>query len=357
MTNPPATHISKLSRALTLVDQGRIDQVSDALQVIARTKGTLYVAGNGGSAALASHMAADLAKATRFGRSPRVLSLVDNSALVSMIANDEGFAEVFAYQLRNQVGPGDGVLLISCSGLSMNLVRAAEAARELGAATLALLGFGGGRLVEVCDTSVVVESSDYRVVEDVHHAIAHQIADTLLKQRVPVRIAVLDRDGVIGPAPAAGEYVINAESFRWADGAREAIRDLNAAGVRVVIATNQRGVALGLMSSDDLDRIHDRIRADLHAIGAAVDAIYVCPHELTADCPCRKPRAGMLHQAARELSFGLEECVVIGDSPADIAMAQRAGVRPILVGQAKVGDVEHYDDLAAAVRSLLNECR
>src|SRR5688572_5544379 len=104
----------------------------------------------------------------------------------------------------------------------------------------------------------------------------------------PVRAVFLDRDGVINRKQPEGEYVTCWEEFEILDGALEAIKLVNEAGLLAVVVTNQRGIALGRMSEDDLENIHRNLRDRLEAIGGHVDAFYHCPHDLNA-CDCRKP--------------------------------------------------------------------
>jgi D-glycero-D-manno-heptose 1,7-bisphosphate phosphatase len=142
-----------------------------------------------------------------------------------------------------------------------------------------------------------------------------------------MRTAFLDRDGTINAKAAEGDYVKSWQEFAFLPGAVEAIGLLRAAGWRVVVVTNQRGVALGRMSLADVEQIHRRMRE-----AAPLDAVYVCPHE-RGRCECRKPGTGMFLQAQAEFGdIEFAECVVIGDAPSDIEAGERLGCRTILVG-------------------------
>lgn len=142
--------------------------------------GTIYVAGNGGSAATASHVGCDLAKTAASGL--RVVSLAENMAHITAIANDKSFDDVFADQLKPLIKRGDLLLVVSGSGNSPNLLRAVAAAKKAGARTAALLGFDGGRLLRAVDLPLLVKSDQYGVIEDVHMSICHILA-FYLKQR------------------------------------------------------------------------------------------------------------------------------------------------------------------------------
>ncbi len=144
----------------------------------------VYLMGNGGSAATASHMATDLAKTAHVPGRPRVraVSLNDNMPYVTAVANDLSFGQVFEHQLEGLLDPGDVCVFITGSGNSPNLVAAAKAARRRGARTSAFLGFDGGRLKGLVDLPILIPSVQYGVIEDLHMGIGHVLA-FYLKQR------------------------------------------------------------------------------------------------------------------------------------------------------------------------------
>jgi D-sedoheptulose 7-phosphate isomerase len=141
------------------------------------------VIGNGGSASTASHMAADLAKNTigpnmrRF----RIHSLNDNISLVTALANDIGYDHVFSEQLENSVRAGDVLIVISGSGNSKNVLNAMRYARRQSAQVVALLGFDGGVAIELADLTVLVQSHDYGIVEDMHLVVNHILVEYFSK--------------------------------------------------------------------------------------------------------------------------------------------------------------------------------
>ena len=144
----------------------------------------VWVCGNGGSAASAAHVGCDFGKtAAKPGVKPlKCVSLSDNTAFMTAIGNDLSFAETFSRQLENVVAAGDVVLLITGSGNSPNLLRAAELARARKAKVVGLLGFDGGKLKPLCDESLLIPSDQYGVIEDMHMAVAH-ILTFYLKQK------------------------------------------------------------------------------------------------------------------------------------------------------------------------------
>jgi histidinol-phosphate phosphatase family protein len=148
----------------------------------------------------------------------------------------------------------------------------------------------------------------------------------------------LDRDGVINVKPPVGEYVRRWEEFRFLPGIVDWIRLVNLLGYLVVVVTNQRGVARGLVAPQDLDEIHARMLAELGRAGARVDGILVCPHEEGA-CECRKPRAGMVEAAQRRWEIDMEASWVVGDSECDRLLAQSCGLPFVHVEEGRILDV------------------
>ncbi len=180
-----ARHYRDLTqRAWAELDLGAVERIAAIIEEAAEHGRQVFVAGNGGSAATASHIATDFNKtAAKAGKPPaRCISLSDNVAFITAIGNDLSFDEIFSRQLENLLQPKDVVLLVSGSGNSPNLLRAAQYAREKGALTAAVLGFDGGKLRNAVDVPLVVPSDHYGVIEDVHMGIGHVIS-FYLKQR------------------------------------------------------------------------------------------------------------------------------------------------------------------------------
>jgi D-glycero-D-manno-heptose 1,7-bisphosphate phosphatase len=169
----------------------------------------------------------------------------------------------------------------------------------------------------------------------------------------------LDRDGVINRR-LPGAYVRRWEEFRFLRGVREGLRLLKEAGYLLVVFTNQRGIGRGLMEEADLDAVHRRMGAELAKSGAAVDAIYHCPHLIEADCDCRKPKPGMLLRALAEHPIDPGRSWVIGDSLSDIAAGRAVGIPGVLVvprGAERLPGVATAVSLLAAARAILGDTR
>ncbi len=146
----------------------------------------MFSCGNGGSAAIANHMQCDHVKGLRTGTdlSPRFVSLSSNVEVLTAIANDLAYEDVFAYQLQSQSGPGDVLVAVSSSGRSPNIVRALTWARDNGLETIALTGFTGGGARTVADVAIHVDSANYGIIEDLHQAITHALAQYLRQSRM-----------------------------------------------------------------------------------------------------------------------------------------------------------------------------
>jgi D-glycero-D-manno-heptose 1,7-bisphosphate phosphatase len=142
------------------------------------------------------------------------------------------------------------------------------------------------------------------------------------------KAAFLDRDGVINrKARTEDEYITRWEEMHIIPGVVEGIALLNRAGFRVIVVSNQRCVAKGLVTTSELDAMHQRMCRELGALGANIDGVYYCPHEEQPPCSCRKPEPGMLFAAADEHQVDLTSSWMIGDSEKDVEAGRSAGCR------------------------------
>lgn len=189
MTQPYYTldsYAAELSRALSTVDINALDL---ATRVIYATKGNIYVCGNGGSAAIAEHLTCDCMKGvameTELGQKLNITSLASNFPLISAIANDIGYDEIFSKQIEWQVKTGfaDVLIAISSSGNSPNILNAIAKAEEKGMWTIAIVGFDGGKAKQHAntDTSIIIhiDSDNYGIIEDASQAIMHFMAQMM----------------------------------------------------------------------------------------------------------------------------------------------------------------------------------
>jgi D-glycero-D-manno-heptose 1,7-bisphosphate phosphatase len=169
-----------------------------------------------------------------------------------------------------------------------------------------------------------------------------------LRRLSPPGAAFLDRDGTINEKAPEGDYIKGVGELRVLPGAAAAIRRLNDAGLPVIVVSNQRGIALGRLTVEELDEIHQELSRRLTAeAGATVDAFFYCPHDKD-ECECRKPGIGMFEQAvARFPAIELGRSAMVGDAPSDVEAGRRAGMTTIRLGV-------DADDLAGAVETLLD---
>jgi D-glycero-D-manno-heptose 1,7-bisphosphate phosphatase len=167
----------------------------------------------------------------------------------------------------------------------------------------------------------------------------------------------LDRDGVLNRKAPEGHYVTRWKEMEFLPGAREAVRLLNRAGYFVIVVTNQRCVAKGLITTAELEFMHARMRDEFATAGATIDAIYYCPHDFQPPCSCRKPQPGMLLEATRAHDIDLAESWMIGDSAHDTEAGRIAGCRTVRIiegNESSAGDADvTASSLSDAVHRIL----
>jgi D-glycero-D-manno-heptose 1,7-bisphosphate phosphatase len=175
-----------------------------------------------------------------------------------------------------------------------------------------------------------------------------------------MKLVILDRDGTINHDSDA--YIKSTAEWRPIAGSIEAIARLTQAGYKDAIATNQSGIARGLLDTGTLIAIHDALQRAVHQAGGRIDAFFFCPHAADAGCRCRKPQPGMPLEIARRFNVSLQNAYMVGDAQRDLEAAAAAGARPVLVLTGKGAATRQegklppgtqvFEDLAAFVRSL-----
>jgi len=170
-------YIAQQKAALESIDLAAVGRLIERLKRAVNEDRQIFVFGNGGSAANASHFATDLGKGSsdKIGKRFRVLSLNDNVSWLTALGNDYAYEDVFVRQLENYARPGDFLLVLSVSGNSPNVVKGVEWAKKHGVFTAALVGGKRGRLAEVADEPIVIDSTHYGRAEDAHMAICHML--------------------------------------------------------------------------------------------------------------------------------------------------------------------------------------
>jgi len=176
-----------------------------------------------------------------------------------------------------------------------------------------------------------------------------------------MNLILLDRDGVINYD--SDQFIKSPEEWKPIPGSLEAIARLCQAGYRVVVTTNQSGVGRGLFDMHTLNAIHDKMHKAVAQAGGRIDAIFFCPHAADANCPCRKPKTGMLEGIAARYNVNLQGVPAVGDSLRDLTSAAVMGAQPILVLTGKGAKTQAqdelpegtqiYPDLAAVVATLV----
>lgn len=393
-----ASYQNGLQRCFEELSVEELERIAEVLLRAQEEGRKVFVLGNGGSASTASHMAVDLGKGTAHPGRPRlrVISLADNMGLITAWANDTCYEVVFQEQLENLLEPGDVVIGISASGNSPNVLRAMEYARQRNAITVGFIGFGGGKLRELVQMEITVSSKNYGQVEDFHLSLNH-ILSQYLKERIQaqamrkaitgrngaglsfffrqppndgVRPAVLfDRDGVINERVFGG-YVTEWQQFRFVEGIRESLANLAELDLPIIVVSNQAVIGKGLLSESALQRITERFVAELKGAGARIDAVYYCPHTAEQGCGCRKPRVGLLEEAAQDWRVDLARSVLIGDTQSDLEAARALRCKAILLaprtGSEEASDptkgtapgtimIQKASEIATRVRQLLEQ--
>jgi D-glycero-D-manno-heptose 1,7-bisphosphate phosphatase len=178
-----------------------------------------------------------------------------------------------------------------------------------------------------------------------------------------MKLVILGRNGVINEVREGD--VKSPGDWRPIPGSLEAIADLNQAGYRVIIATNQPGLARGLFDINALNAIHRKLHDELERAGGHVDAIFFCPHRPRDNCDCRMPKPGLLRQISERFYCDLSEVPVIGDSKRHLVAARAVGAQPVLVltghgletreRLTETDTTPIFPDLAMAVEALLRD--
>lgn len=183
------TYIQRLTQGLSRIPADDFEKITTILLSAYDQNKQIFICGNGGSAATASHFACDLGKGTLENihdageKRLRVISLTDNMATFSALANDIGYEHVFSQQLRNLLQQGDVVIGISASGNSLNVINALVFAKEKGATTIGFLGFSGGNMKKFCDHFLHFEENNYQRVEDAHLIFQHIITSMIAEKK------------------------------------------------------------------------------------------------------------------------------------------------------------------------------
>jgi D-sedoheptulose 7-phosphate isomerase len=177
-------YLNLVSKAISELPEEKIRDIVDTLKQAHADGRRVFLLGNGGSAANATHIAEDLQKGIKecTGKRFKVTSLTESVPLITAWANDTSYEDIFAEQLDSMLEPGDVVIAISGSGNSPNVLRAVEKANEMGAVTIGWSGFSGGKLAQLAQKSIVVASDNMQRVEDVHLILGHLVFACMMQE-------------------------------------------------------------------------------------------------------------------------------------------------------------------------------
>ncbi|HKM80427.1 MAG TPA: HAD-IIIA family hydrolase [Candidatus Acidoferrum sp.] len=342
--------LAEAAQVLAGLNVSNIEKAAQLLANVRANAGRVFILGVGGSAANASHAVNDFRKIAGI----EAYAPTDNVSELTARTNDEGWATVFEAWLKtSKLQARDAVLVFSVGGgdlernVSPNLVAALQLAKSRGAKILGVVGRDGGYTAKVADVCIVIPTVNPAHVTP-HTEAFQAVVWHLLVTHPAVKIAqtrweatanagrlsravFLDRDGVLNravirdgkPHPPA-----NVADLDIVAGAENTLRELKAQGFKLLVVTNQPDLANGLATPEGVDAINQKLAAAL-----PVDDFFVCPHVDGDNCDCRKPKAGLLLEAARRHQIDLSASFMIGDRWRDVEAGQNAGCRTVLIDQ------------------------
>ena len=341
-----ASFLAEVVQIARSLDAAAIETMASLLARVRERSGRLFILGVGGSAANASHAVNDFRKIVGL----ETYAPTDNVAELTARVNDEGWATVFAAWLQvSHLQARDAVLVFSVGGgnvernVSPNLVAALDYAKSVGASVLGIVGRDGGYTARVADACVLIPTvHPDRITPHAeafqaviwHLLVSHpalQLTATRWESLAPqlLRAVFLDRDGVLNeavvrdgkPYPPA-----SAADMRIPPGTAETLARLKKRNFLLLVATNQPDVARGTQQREMVEEMGRRLRAEL-----PVDGVLTCYHDDQDGCDCRKPRPGLMIDAARQYRVDLGRSYLIGDRWRDVDAGANAGCKTIWI--------------------------
>ena len=201
-----------------------------------------------------------------------------------------------------------------------------------------------------CSFSSILQkmAANHQISAWVQHDSYHSISDPNRWQKAqeylkPKKIILIDRDGVINKKASRGEYISKWEDFIWIQETRVAMKLMANEGFKFIIISNQAGIARGIISFTELEKIHNNMKNELQNDDIEILDIYICPHHWNEECFCRKPKPGMFLQASKDHLFRLDKTLYIGDDPRDVEAALNAGTDYILISEEKT-NIDNHDN-------------
>jgi len=339
--------LAEATEIIAKLDLTSIEQAAELLAATRIAGGRLFILGVGGSAGNASHAVNDFRKIAGI----EAYAPTDNVSELTARANDEGWASIFDSWLRtSRLRHNDLLLIFSVGGgnleqnVSPNLVAALQYAKSVGAKIIGIVGRDGGYTATVADACILIPTVNPAHITPhteafqaiVWHLLVSHPAVKMqstkwesMSSSIKARAVFLDRDGVINRSvirdgkPYAPSKL---EDLEILPGVPQALQDLKRLGYKLLVVTNQPDVSRGTQSPQTIRAMHQTLMAQL-----PLDDILVCPHTDHDNCDCRKPRPGMLLEAAHRHNIDLGNSFMIGDRWRDIEAGYNAGCKTILI--------------------------
>lgn len=311
-------YLEELKKCIDEVPIHKVAKITNIIYNAYKNKKQVFIMGNGGSAATSSHFACDLGKGTATEKKNRfrVISLNDNTPLMTALANDLGYEMIFKEQLMNLLEEGDVVIVLTCSGNSENILKAVEYAKKCNAISVGLIGSGGGKLKNLVDEEITFSTRHYGLVEDLHLIISHITAYYFIDRVKNGNTTVfIDK-----------ETFKNQGSF---DQTRvsEAFRLFNEYNIPVITLMNYQ---------DDIKKTSEvklqREKQDFESLPNR-KRTYFYTQPYSEDSEFKAMKQGLLMEASKDFDLNLSNCFFIGSSSSDIEAGSNVGCKTILVNK------------------------
>ena len=324
-----SAELKRSSEVISGIDPVTIRKASDMILESVKQGGQIIFMGNGGSSADAQHIAAEFSGKYFFDRPPMAGVCLSNIAPVTAIGNDYSYDLVFKRQVEAICRKGDVVIGLSTSGNSKNVILAMEAAELKGAKTISFTG-DHGKMREIATLAVVIPTKETPRVQEGYLVACHTICGIVEREMFGAKTVMIDRDDtILKDVP----YCSSPDQVVLIPGSAAAIKKLNDAGFKVLLVTNQSGIARGLFTHEGLAEIHGRLCELVEAEGGHFDGIYYCPHHPDDGCGCRKPAINMGVKAFLDHNIDPTRSYMIGDGEKDVQFGERLGLKTFRVDE------------------------
>ncbi|UAL07807.1 MAG: HAD-IIIA family hydrolase [Candidatus Methanogranum gryphiswaldense] len=321
--------LKRSSEVIANIDPVHIRKAADMVLDSVRQGGQIIFMGNGGSSADAQHIAAEFSGKYAFDRPAMAGVCLSNIAPVTAIGNDYSYDLVFKRQIEAICRKGDIVVGLSTSGNSKNVILAMEAAKKKGAKTISFTG-DQGKMREMADLAVIIPTKETPRVQEGYLVACHTMCGIVEREMYGEKTVLVDRDGtIVMDVP----YCADPDKIQLLPGSAKGIKQLNDAGYKVIVVTNQSGIGRGLVTHEDLAKVHERLCQLIEAEGGHLDGIYYCPHHPDDNCGCRKPAIGMGEKVFIEHPINPTASYMIGDFDRDVQFGMKLGLKTFLVDE------------------------